>query len=43
MLKISRRCVACTFLVSFSITILAERGALGLREGERDLERERER
>ena len=42
-LNISRRWAACTFLVSFSITILADRGALGLRlrEGERESERER--
>lgn len=41
-LKISRRCAACTFLVSFSMTILAERGG-GEAEGERVMERERER
>lgn len=43
MLKISCRCAALTFLVSFSITIFALRGAEGLRLGERDLDRESDR
>ena len=40
-LKISRRCAACTFFVNFSITIFADRGALALRVRERESERER--
>jgi len=42
-LKISRKWVALMFLVSFSITILADRGIEGLRARERERVRVRSR